>query len=71
MEIMCASAIFALFVVGIALAIDMWDSTQSQSNDNAHFSAFFVLRVCLYGFDKYTLKTLRMRRIIDVWFQLK
>ena len=28
MVIMCASAIFALFIVGIALAIDMWQSVQ-------------------------------------------
>ena len=28
MVIMCASAIFVLFVVGVALAIDMWQSVQ-------------------------------------------
>ena len=28
MLIMCASAIFVLFVVGVALAIDMWQSVQ-------------------------------------------
>ena len=29
MEIMCASAIFVLFVVGVTLAIDMLDSTRT------------------------------------------
>ena len=29
MIIMCASAIFVLFVVGVALAIDMLDSTRT------------------------------------------
>ena len=28
MVIMCASAIFVLFIVGIALAVDMLDSTR-------------------------------------------
>ena len=66
MTMLCGSAIFVLFVVGITLAIDMWDSTQSQTNENAHQSAFFVLRVCLYCFDKYTLKTLRIQLGVDV-----
>ena len=28
MTMLCGSAIFALFVVGVALAIDMWQSVQ-------------------------------------------
>ena len=36
MVIMGASAIFALFVVVVALAVDMLDSIKPETNENAH-----------------------------------